>query len=108
MLLKNVALVHAGGDPGKVVAGDEAVTSTLHRANETLGAEFFRTPRDVVRAFVGLLNLLDQNPGKTWQDLLGAGLLKKAEAPMSEEEALATGAHQASDDDDDDLATMKL
>jgi len=108
VLLKNVALVHAGGDPGKVVAGDEAVTSTLHRANETLGAEFFRTPRDVVRAFVGLLNLLDQNPGKTWQDLLGAGLLKKAEAPMSEEEALATGAHQASDDDDDDLATMKL
>jgi hypothetical protein len=31
--------------------------------------EFFRTPRDVVRSFVGPLNLLDQNPGKTWQDL---------------------------------------
>lgn len=108
VLLKNIALVHAGGDPSKVMGGDDAVAATLHRANETLGAEFFRTPRDVVRAFVGLLNLLDQNPDKIWQDLLGAGILKKSEAPMSEEEALATGAHAAIEDEDDDLATMKL
>ena len=108
VLLKNIALVHAGGDPSKVMTGDDAVAAMLHRANETLGAEFFRTPRDVIRAFVGLLNLLDQNPGKTWQDLLGAGILQKAEAPMSEEEALATGVHAAAEEDDDDLATIKL
>jgi P-loop Domain of unknown function (DUF2791) len=108
VLLKNVALVHAGGDPAKIVAGDEAIAATLNRASETLGAEFFRTPRDVVRAFVGLLNLLDQNPGKTWRDLLGAGILTKAEAPMSEEEALATGAHVAAEDEEDDLASMTL
>lgn len=108
VLLKNIALVHAGGDSTKVMTGDDAVAAMLHRANETLGAEFFRTPRDVIRAFVGLLNLLDQNPGKTWQDLLGAGILQKAEAPMSEEEALATGMHAAAEEDDDDLATIKL
>ena len=106
VLLKNIALVHASGDPSKVAANDEAVAAMLHRANETLGSEFFRTPRDVIRAFVGLLNLLDQNPSKTWQDLLGTGILKKIESPMSEEEALATGAH--SEAEDDDLATMKL
>ena len=108
VLLKNIALVHAGGDQSKVMTGDDAVAAMLHRANETLGAEFFRTPRDVIRAFVGLLNLLDQNPGKTWQDLLGAGILQKATAPMSEEEALATGVHAAAEEDDDDLATIKL
>lgn len=108
VLLKNVALVHAGGDPAKVIAGDEAITAVLHRANETLGAEFFRTPRDVVRSFVGLLNLLDQNPGKTWQDLLGIAIVKKTDAPMSAEEALATGAESAATDEEDDLATMKL
>jgi P-loop Domain of unknown function (DUF2791) len=108
VLLKNIALVHAGGDPSKVMTGDDAVAAMLHRANETLGAEFFRTPRDVIRAFVGLLNLLDQNPSKTWQDLLGAGILQKATAPMSEEEALATGVHAAAEEDDDDLATIKL
>ena len=108
VLLKNVALVHAGGDPAKVIAGDEAITAALHRANETLGAEFFRTPRDVVRSFVGLLNLLDQNPGKTWQDLLGIAIVKKTDAPMSAEEALATGAESAAADEEDDLATMKL
>ena len=108
VLLRNIALVHASGDPAKVKVGDDAITTTLHKANETLGAEFFRTPRDVVRAFVGLLNLLDQNPSKTWQELLGTGILKKQDAPMSEEEALATGAVPIADDTDDDLATMKL
>lgn len=108
VLLKNVALVHAGGDPAKVIAGDEAITAALHQANETLGAEFFRTPRDVVRSFVGLLNLLDQNPGKTWQDLLGVAIVKKTDAPMSAEEALATGTESEAADEEDDLATMKL
>jgi hypothetical protein len=108
VLLRNIVLVHASGDPAKALVPDEAITATLQKANETLGAEFFRTPRDVVRSFVGLLNLLEQNPGKTWQDLLGAGVLKKPEAPMSEEEALATGIVTAAPDADDDLTTLKL
>jgi hypothetical protein len=108
VLLKNIVLVHASGDPAKLLVPDEAISATLQKANETLGADFFRTPRDVVRSFVGLLNLLEQNPGKSWQDLLGAGVLKKPETPMGDEEALATGAVTAAADTDDDLATLKL
>ncbi len=108
VLLKNVALVHAGGDPAKVLVPDDGVEATLHKANETLGAEFFKTPRDVIRSFVGLLNLLEQNPGSTWQGLLGSGVLRKQEAPMSAEEALAVGAVAAAEDPDDDLVTLKL
>ena len=70
VLLKNIALVHASGDPAKVIVSDDGIEATLRAANERLGADYFRMPRDVVRSFVGLLNLLDQNTGKTWQDLL--------------------------------------
>ncbi|HPA20591.1 MAG TPA: ATP-binding protein [Verrucomicrobiae bacterium] len=108
VLLKNIALVHAHGDPAKVLVPDEAVAAVLQRANETLGAEFFRTPRDVVRSFIGLLNLLEQNPGRGWRDLLGGDVFQKPAAPASVEEELASGAAPAPDEEDGDLATFKL
>jgi P-loop Domain of unknown function (DUF2791) len=109
VLLKNISLVHASGDPAKVVVPDEGIAATLRLANERLGAEYFRTPRDVVRSFVGLLNLLEQNPGKTWQELLGANVLQKPEAPMSAEEEFANGAPPTRDNgNEDDLTTFKV
>lgn len=108
VLLKNIAVVHAGGDPTKVVVPDEGIVATLRVANEKLGADYFRTPRDVVRSFVGLLNLLDQNPGKTWEDLLGGNVFKKADAPMSVEEEFATGAAPPTDDPENDLVALRV
>jgi hypothetical protein len=108
VLLKNIALVHAGGDPAKVVVSDDGIVATLRAANERLGADYFRTPRDVVRSFIGLLNLLDQNTGKSWQDLLGADVFQKTEAPMSAEEEFANGALPATDEADDDLTAFKV
>lgn len=108
VLLKNIAFVQAGGDPLKVLVSDDGIVATLRAANERLGADYFRTPRDVVRSFIGLFNVLDQNPGKTWQDLLGANVFEKPEAPMSAEEEFANGAAPAMDDADDDLTAFKL
>jgi hypothetical protein len=109
VLLKNIAFVHASGDPAKIVVPDEGIVATLRAANERLGAEYFKTPRDVVRSFVGLLNLLDQNPDKTWRDLLGPDVFQNPQVAMSAEEEFARGAAPASDDDgDDDLAAFKL
>jgi hypothetical protein len=107
VLLKNIALVHASGDPAKVIVPDEGIVATLRKANETLGSDYFRTPRDVVRSFVGLLNVLEQNPGKTWQELLGAEVFQKPAAPMSAEEEVATGTSVV-EDEDGDLAAFKL
>lgn len=102
VLLHNVALVHASGDSSKVVVSPEGIEATLHRANDVLGAEFFRTPRDVIRYFVGTLNLLDQNPDKSWQDLLKVGKgLQKPATPMSTEEEVAAGVATPADVDDD-------
>lgn len=108
VLLKNIAFVHASGDAAKVVVPEDGIVATLRQANERLGADYFRTPRDVVRSFIGLLNLLDQNPGKTWQDVLGADVFQKPTTPMSAEEEVANGAAPPPDEADDDLTAFKL
>jgi len=107
VLLRNITFVHASGDTAKLALGDDAITATLQKANDTLGAEYFKTPRDIIRSFVGLLNILEQNPGVEWQSLLGADFVKKPDAPLSAEEEIATGA-VATADDDEELASFKL
>jgi hypothetical protein len=107
VLLKNIAFVHASGDSAKIAVSDDGIVATLRQANERLGADYFRTPRDVVRSFIGLLNLLDQNPGKSWQDLLGTAVFRKPGGPMSTEEEVATGIVPP-DEVNDDLTAFKI
>lgn len=107
VLLANIANVHASGEAAKRIVPDEAIEAVLHKANETLGAEFFKTPRDIVRAFVGLLNILDQNPGLQWQSLIGADFIRKPATPLSVEEAVAAG-EVAVDEGEADLTRFKL
>ncbi len=107
VLLRNISVVHASGDEAARLVPDDGIAALLHKANETLGADFFRTPRDVIRSFVGLLNLIEQNPGKTWNDILGLdGILSKPAAPMSAEEEIAI--NPGGVPEDDDLASFKL
>ncbi len=107
VLLANIRHVHASGDAAKHAVTDEALLAVLRRANDVLGAEYFKTPRDVIRSFVGLLSVLDQNPGAKWQELVGTGtFIRKAEKPASIEEEVAGGKVAA--DDQDDLAALKL
>jgi hypothetical protein len=116
VLLRNITLVHAHGDDSKRAVPDEAIHAVLSKANETLGAEFFKTPRDIVRSFVGLLNILDQNPDRSWQEILGMeNLFQKPSVPQSVEEEVEqdpdgkpTEATDPPESNDDDLANFKL
>jgi hypothetical protein len=107
VLLKNIAFVHASGDQTKVLVSDEGIVATLRKASETLGADYFRTPRDVVRSFIGLLNILEQNPDQSWQQLLGAAAFQQPSEPQSTEEELASGIAPPPDVDED-LASFQL
>lgn len=107
VLLSNIVNVHASGDPARRLVGDDTIEAVLYRANEVLGAEFFKTPRDVVRSFVGLINLLEQNPGTDWRTLMKTDFIRKPAAPLSAEEAVAAG-EVAAETDGDDLAAFKL
>lgn len=110
VLLANIRNVHASGDPARHLVPDTAILGVLRRANDTLGADYFKTPRDVIRSFVGLLNVLEQNPGTKWEALItGDKFIAKAAAPLSlEEEVAANPAALPDTDDDNDLATLKL
>jgi hypothetical protein len=99
VLLQNIRLVHASGDPTKIAVPDEAIAQVLQKANEALGAETFKTPRKVIRSCIGLLKLLDKNPGGTWQQFL-AGEFRGggADLPLSVEEEIAKSGPVTDDD----------
>ena len=82
----------------------------LQKASETLGAQYYKTPRDIVRSFVGLLNVLEQNPSKKWGELLTPSLLKPSEKPLSVEEEVSreTAAPATPAAPNGDLASFKL
>jgi len=107
VLLRNVRNVHAYGDPTKYIVPDEALVAVLKKASETLGAQYYKTPRDIVRSFVGLLNVLEQNPNRKWQEFLNQDLVKPPEKPLSVEEEIAREAPPVAGGKEE-LASFKL
>jgi hypothetical protein len=107
VLLRNIRHVHASGDSARYAVPDEALVAVLHQANKTLGAEYFKTPRDIVRSFVGLLNILEQNRSRTWPEFVGQDFIQAAAQPLSVEEEVAKG-FGAPEDTDDDLKTFRF
>ncbi|WP_377830867.1 ATP-binding protein (plasmid) [Bradyrhizobium lupini] len=71
VLLTNIRMVFAGGDPAKYLVPEEALTAFMAHCDRRIGEAYFRTPRTTVKAFVQLLSVLEQNPSAKWQDLLG-------------------------------------
>ena len=107
VLLQNVRNVHAYGDPTKYIVPDDALVAVLKKASETLGAQYYKTPRDIVRSFVGLLNVLEQNPNRKWQEFLNQDLVKPPEKPLSVEEEISREAPPVAGGKEE-LASFKL
>lgn len=107
VLLKNIRHVQAYGDETKYIVPDDALIAFLKKASETLGADYYKTPRDTVRQFVGLLNVLEQNPGRDWQSFLNDGFLAKPDKIVSIEEEIDRGVPPPQDAEDN-LETFKL
>jgi hypothetical protein len=123
VLLEKLRHVYAGGDPAKYLLPDPALPAFMTHCAKRIGDAYFRTPRTTISAFLGLLAVLEQNPGANWQELLGALDVAQdhgAQADAAEEDAdgptaaapaapaatKATG--PAASGDDDDLATFKM
>lgn len=85
VLLHNIRNVFAAGDQTKWLISDEGIAAYLTNCQKRLGAAYFQTPRDTVKDFVGLLNVLEQNPGTTWQALLPEYAAKLASLPATGE-----------------------
>ncbi len=119
VLLCNIRNVFASGDESKYLVPDEALTAFLRHCSEKIGDAYFRTPRNTIKSFVDLLSVLEQNPGLSWETLIGS---LKVESEKDENE-LVTITHDdeenhaedqekadpvVADNDDDDLTTFKL
>lgn len=84
VLLHNIRNVFACGDQSRWLIPDEAIIAFLDRCAQTLGAQFYCTPRDAVKAFVGFLSVLEQNAGTSWQSVL-SGTSMEAAPPVAEQ-----------------------
>lgn len=49
---------------------DDDIRQFMTLCSRTLGANFFQTPREVIRPFARMLSILSQNPGATWQSIM--------------------------------------
>lgn len=70
VLLSNIRHVFASGDANSHLVPDEGIIKFLEYCNQRLGAAYFQTPRDTVKAFVSFLQVLEQNPNVRWENVL--------------------------------------
>lgn len=69
-LLGKLDVVFHTGKHDFVALPDEAFIAFMHHCEQRIGEATFRTPRTTITAFIGLLAVLEQNPGAQWKDLL--------------------------------------
>lgn len=102
VLLHRIRDVFASGDPAKYLVPDEGLRAYVDYSRRTLGDDYFRTPRDTVTRFVGLMNILEAEPAHDWRAALGH---------VSDVEVKPSQSAEASSvvtPEDDDLTTFKL
>jgi hypothetical protein len=103
VLLHNIRDVFSLGDPDRNLIDEEGIKAFMAHCETTLGADFFLTPRDAVKAFVGLLSVLEQNPGADWRPLLSGTAVGRTPDPEVEP-VVMTIEHPK----DDDLEAFQL
>jgi hypothetical protein len=81
VLLHNIRNVFALGDAKRYLIDDAGMKQFMAHCSSTLGAEFYLTPRDAVKGFVGLLSVIEQNPGTDWRALLQQTAIERSVDP---------------------------
>ena len=81
MLLARLRYVFAAGDQAAYLVPDECLTAFMDHCSQRIGEAYFRTPRTTITSFINLLSVLEQNPGTSWRELLGAVEVVKDEGP---------------------------
>lgn len=99
VLLHNIRSVYSRGDASKYLIPDQAIEHYLHSCQQRMGAAYFQTPRETVKDFVNLLNVLEQNKTADWRKLIG----ELTTTAQTQDPNLAQAV-----EDEDDLATFKV
>jgi hypothetical protein len=69
-LLGKLSSVYHSGKPDHAQLPPDSFAAFMLHCEQRIGEATFRTPRTTITAFIGLLAILEQNPGVAWQELL--------------------------------------
>jgi hypothetical protein len=72
VLLFRIRDVFAYGNAAKYLLPDDGLKAFIDYSRRTLGDDYFRTPRDTVTRFVGLMNILEADQRHDWRVALGS------------------------------------
>jgi hypothetical protein len=110
VLLTNVRRVFAKGSDEAVLLPDAAIVAYLESCARRMGAAYYQTPRETIKDFIGLLSVLEQNPGTSWQQLIQGITTKAGAEPAVVEDDDAPAVQKVRDREpgDDDLVTVKV
>ncbi len=70
-LFRTIRDIHAWHYRYEALLDDGNLRTILADLTSRVGAQTHLNPRDIIRPFVSLLNLLQQNPGQTFESILG-------------------------------------
>lgn len=82
VLLQKIREIHQSQAAAPVKMTDQDIHAYMEETLRRMGASEFTTPRELVREFVNLLNLLDQYRDKTWQEIVMGLPAPKEEQPQ--------------------------
>lgn len=101
VLLGKIRDVYGAGDPASQLVSDDGLRAFMQHCSKRVGDAYFRTPRNTIKEFVNLLAVLEQNPGASWEQLVGR-------AEVAEEGNPDLAPLEESEGDDDELASFQL
>lgn len=99
VLLTKLRALYPPGPDGSPFIPDQTLVAFMESSSKRLGESYFRTPRTTIRSFLQLLALLEQNPGATWQSVLGT---------IAIERDAGGDADQAVEPADEELTSFRL
>jgi hypothetical protein len=116
VLLTKLRNVQASGDPAAYLLPDQGLRAYMAHCATRIGDAYFRTPRNTIKGFLDLLAVLEQNPNRSWSDLIESipielesnPDLEPIEHDQSAPISVPTLPSPARTDDDDDLVNFKL
>jgi len=86
VLIEKLQNIHAGLFNYTPILTHEDLLYFLTVEYNRVGAQTHITPREIIRDFIELVNILHQNPGKTVADILGSNSFAMAKGGLSDEE----------------------
>lgn len=81
VLLHNIRRVFARAQNEEAILPEDGIVAYLESCQRRMGAAYFQTPRETIKDFVGLLNVLEQNPGSDWRKMVAAISTSAPETP---------------------------